>query len=304
MRVVKPLTINDATFTSSTIPEPDSSVGEIVWAAATFTLGTRRINTTTHRVYEVVADPNTADDPVDGVDANPPTWVNVAATNKFAMVDTINSTQSLETTQLITEFTMDVVANSIAGFAIEEATAINITMTDPIVGIVFDRDIDMVDNSEVIDWYYYFFSPIVQKTEFVILDMPAFPAATIKMTVDGGDIKFGNVVIGNQIPLGVANHGTSVQLLDFSRKETDEFGNTVVIPGRTSKLVDYDVTVATDKVGFVFNTLAKLTTIPAVWVGTDEVDDATLVFGYYRHFQDNITTPTITDATIQIEGLT
>lgn len=303
MKVIRPITITDSNFTSSTVPEPDASVGEIEWTVGTYTLGTQRIESATHRVYEVVADPSTSDQPSVGVNANPPTWIEVAPTNKWAMFDNVNSTKTEDGTQLIVELTAGVVANSIAGFAIEGANAINVTVTDPIDGIVYNNDVDMNDNSEVADWYYYFFSPIVNRQRFALLDLPAYPAATIKITVDGNDLKFGSLIVGNTLSLGIANYGTSLQLLDFSRKETDDFGNITVVEGRNSKLVSYDVTVPTDKVSYVFNTLSTLTTIPAVWLGTDEVNDATLVFGYYRDHQINIATPSISDATIQIEGL-
>lgn len=303
MRVVKPEEITDAKFTSSTIPEPDASVGEIEWVAGNYTTGTRRISTTTHRVYEVTADPDTTDDPEVGVLANPPTWVDVAPTNKWALFDSVNSTQSTETTQLVIEITNGQTINSVAGFSIEGTTAINVTVTDPTEGVVYDTDVDMVDNSAVADWYYYFFAPIVQVSQFALLDLPAYPAATIKITFDGGAIKVGSLVLGNQLELGIANYGTSVQLLDFSKKEADSFGNIVVTKGRNSKLVDFDVTIPKEKVNYVFSVISSITTIPSVWVGDDGSNDPTLVFGYYRDYQNNISSPTITDATIQVEGL-
>jgi len=301
MRVIRPQLVDDTNLTSSTIPEPDT--GETVWTPGTRLLGEQFISTVTHRVYEVVADPSTTDDPVDGVDANPPTWVNVAPTNKFAMFDNINSTQSLETTSLVVEIDTGLITNSIAGFNIDGASTINVTMTDPVEGVVFDRDISMINQEVVGSWWDYFFAPIINITSFVILDMPLFPDATIKITVTGGSIAFGNLIVGSQITLGITNFGTSLQLLDFSRKETDSFGNTVVVPGRTSKLVNFNVTVQKSLVGYTFNQLDDLTGIPSVFVGTDEFDDATLVFGYYRDLQINISSPTIIDMTLTVEGL-
>lgn len=302
MRVIIPQPVNDTNLTSSTIPEPDS--GETVWTPGTRSLGERFISTVTHRIYEVVADPNTTDDPVDGVDANPPTWVNVAPTNKFAMFDNVNSTQSSETTSLVVEIDTGLITNSIAGIDIDGASTINVTMTDPTAGEVFNRDISMINNSQVGGWYDYFFAPIINITSFVVLDLPVFPAATIKLTVTGATIEFGSLVVGSQVTLGVSNFGTSLQLLDFSRKETDTFGNTVVVQGRTSKLVNFDVTVQKALVGYVINQLNGLTTTPSVYVGTTESDDSTLVFGYFRDVNINISSPTITDMTLVVEGLT
>ena len=302
MRVIVPIGITDVNLFSSTIAEPDT--GEVVWIPATVTLGEERISTVTHRVYEVVADPSTTDDPVIGVDANPPSWVNKRPTNKFAMFDDRNSTKSEANAQIIVEIKNGVVADSAAGFSIEEANLINITVTDPIDGEVFNLDIDMNDNSRIADYWDWYFTPIIRKREFVVLGLPAYKNATIKMTADGNDIKFGNFLTGTEIVLGVADFGTSLGLLDFSRKEVDTFGNTVVTPGRNSKLVNFNATVKFEDVGFVFNTLSDLTNIPSVWVGTKTVDDPTLSFGYFRNVRQNITFPTITDLTITVESLT
>jgi len=306
MIVVKPITIIDAILDSSTIAEPDS--GETTWIAGTYNLGDQRIQIATHRIYEVVADPSTTDDPTganQGINADPATWIDAGPTNKWAMFDNINSTASTEATQLVVEITPAELFNAVAGFQIFDVTDINVTVDDPVAGEVYNTDVDMVDNSEVIDWYYYFFSPIIRASSFALLDLPAYPNATMTLTVDGGSaIEFGNFIIGSQLTLGVANYGTSVQLLDYSRVETDTFGNKVVTPGRTSKLVNYNVTVLRSKVNYVFDTLSSLTGIPSVWIGgSGGTDDATLVFGYYRDFQDNISSPLITDATLTIEGV-
>lgn len=299
MRVIKPLEVTDPTLTSSTIGEPD--MGETVWVPYTSVVGDRRTSVVTHRVYEAVV--ASADDPVDGVNATPPTWVDVAPVNKWAMFDTVNSTQSTETTQLVVEITPSEAFSAVAGFNVTGASSINITVTSASDGVVFNKDITMIDNSAVVDAYTYFWSPFVIITEFAVLDIPPYNDATVKITVDGSNIGFGNFIVGNQIELGVANYGTSVQLLDFSRKETDEFGNTVVVKGRNSKLVDFDVTILKSRVNYVYGVVQSLTTIPSVWIGDDGTNDPTLVFGYSRDYQNNISTPTITDATIQIEGL-
>jgi hypothetical protein len=303
MRVLPPTIVTDATFTSSTIAEPDA--GETTWAAGTYATGVKRINITTHRIYEVVADPSTADDPIVGVLATPPTWSDIGPTNKWAMFDTVIGTVSTDNLTLSVVLDPDAVVNGVAGFNINGATSINVTMTDPSAGVVYNNDVPMLDNSSVIDFYEYFFEPIVNITSFVLLDLPAYINASTTFTAIGaGDVTVGTFVYGNQISLGVANHGTSLQLLDFNIRERDTFGNfKVTTDRRTAKLVDYDVTIPTSKVGYVYNTLSRLTTIASVWGGTGEPDDSTLVYGYYRNMNINIDAPSVSSATIQIEGL-
>ena len=298
MIVVVPTLINDARLTSSTIPEPDT--GEEVWAPYTSAIGDERISTVTHIVYRAAF--VSTDDPVDGVNANPPTWVNVRPTNKHAMFDGTNSTKSEEDTQLIVELTPGFVNNSISGFAIEAVNLINVIVTDPVAGEVYNEDVDMSDNSKIVDWYAYFNEPIVKRTEFILLDLPAYTSATIKLTADGGDIRFGNLIIGSQLDLGITNVGSNLNLVDYSRYEVDDFGNTVITPGRTSKLVEFDLTIQEGDSSRIFNTVDSLTGIPSVWVGTTDVADATLVFGYYRDFKINLS-HIIQSATLTIQGL-
>jgi len=302
MIVVKPFEITDEALVSN-IPEPDT--GEAVWDdQATYNTGDEVIKTETHRVYRSATDANT-DDPEKGVLADPPTWVDIAPTNRYAMFDGVISRQSVSPNSISVEITAGELINGVAMFNISSLSA-NVTMTDPIEGEVYNTDIELRDNSEVDDYYAYFFSPILQKTEFILLDLPPYPNATIGVTLTntGSDVKAGEVVIGKQTVLGVAEYGTSLSLMDFSVRERDEFGNFIVNRRRTSKLVDFDGYVGTGKVGYVFKQLDKLTTIPCVWSGNPEQgSDITLVYGYYKDMTINISNPSTSSVTIQIEGL-
>lgn len=279
MKVITPTPITDVILTSSTIPEPDT--GEIVWVPHLSVVGEEAISTVTHRVYKSTT-ANT-DDPVDGVDKIPPTWTNVRATNKYAMFDNANSTKSTETTQLIVEITPGFINSAVAGFAIEDVNTINIIVDDPTDGEVFNQDVDMSDNSKITDWYLYYTSPIVKKSDFVVTGLPAYGSATIKVTADGNDIKFGNLVIGNELDLGITNTKTKFSAVDFSNYEVDSFGNTAITPGLTAKLVEYDVTIEEGDESRVYNIVTSLTGIVAVWVGDISLTEAALSFGYYKN---------------------
>lgn len=298
MRVVKPITMTDAILTS-TIAEPDT--GETVWTAGTYNVGDERIKLSTHRIYRATT--TTTDDPEVGVLADPPTWTNIGPTNKYAMFDSVNGTQSTATTTLDVDIEPGVIVTSVSGFNISAST-IDITMTDPTDGVVYSESLDMFDNTDIIDYWEYFFLPIVNKTEFVLTGLPSYPLATTSVDFGAtGTINVGTLVLGRELNLGIALYGGSLKLLDFSKKTQDEFGNFVVTQGRTSKLVEFDVAIEKVKTKYVFNALSLLTTVPAVWIGSDDVDDESLVFGYYRDSQINISNPTYNDCTITVEGL-
>lgn len=113
----------------------------------------------------------------------------------------------------------------------------------------------------------------------------------------------GELVIGRQVELGVALYGTGVGIIDYSRKSTDEFGVITVVKRDYSKRCEFDVAVDTELVGYVQRTFAGIRARPVVWIG-DESQEATLVYGYYRDFSISISTPSFSDATITVEGLT
>lgn len=301
MRVVRPITMTDSILVS-TIPEPDASVSEVLWTAGTYNAGDERIKTTTHRNYRATSTTN--EDPEVGVLSDPPTWIDFAPTNKYAMFDSVNGTVSTDSTALDVDITPGEVANSVSGFNITGASTVTVIMDDPADGEVYNTVIDMVDNSDIFDYWEYFFEPIINKTEFSLLGLPAYNQATLSINFAGdADISVGTLVIGKEINLGIARYGGSLKLLDFSKKTQDEFGNFIITQGRTSKLVEFDVAIPAKKTKFVFNTLSALTTTPSVWIGSDDIDDASLVFGYYRDSQINISNPTFNDCTITVEGL-
>lgn len=299
MRAIKPVGVDDTTLFSTSIPEDDYPV----WMAGAYVIGDKVIKTTTHRIYECLV--NTSDDPEVGVLAVPPTWLDIGATRPWRMFDGSISSQSNDTSDIVVVLEPGRTISSVSSFNIEDITSVNITMVDPIEGEVYNRDVDLQDNTSIVDWYTYFFEPISVATEFLVLDLPPYGSAktTVTYSVET-EGRVGELVIGSAIVLGVTNYGTSVQLLDFSRKERDEFGKFTVIKRNTSKLVNFDVTVPTGRVGYIFNQLSKLSTIPMVWVGTEAEDDDTLIYGYYRDFRVDISSFNISDCSIEVEGLT
>lgn len=306
MRVIQPVDlISGAALTSSTIPEPDTAAGEVTWTAGTYNAGTQRILTTTHLIYEVVASPSTTDAPDVGAAKDVPTWIVVGYTNRCRMFDGVVGSASNETSAPLTvAVTPGRIATAVAAFNMTGVSEVTIQMNDPTEGLVYSETVSLQDNSSVVDWYQYFFSPIVTRSEFVVMDMPSYSQATISVSFDGDtSVSVGTMVMGQQLTLGVACYGTSIQLLDFSRKERDDFGNFIIVPRRTAKLVDFDIRIDKGRIGYVMRNLSALTTIPCVWVGTDESDDDTIVYGYYKNYINTIDGPVKCSATLQIEGL-
>jgi hypothetical protein len=187
-----------------------------------------------------------------------------------------------------------------------DATEVVVTVTDPIEGVVYTNTVSLNDNSAITSWWSYFFEPILRKSEIVLFDLPNYGEAILDVEVNttiGDTAKVGQIVFGNQKLLGITTYGTTVSIQDYSTKDTDAFGNVVITERRFAQLVDYDVKVNTTSVRDVQKTLATLRSTPVVYSGTEDGSYGDLVYGYYRSFNINVSSPSLSDATIEVEGL-
>lgn len=296
MIIIQPVPVTAAMLTASNVPETDAPT----WTAGTYTLGQQRVYD--HHVYEVIVS-STTDRPDIGAALTTPSWLDLGATNRFKMFDQIISTQTVYAAEIDVDILPGAIINAAAFFGLS-GNSITLTMTDPTDGVVFTETRSLQDNTIIIDWYTYFFEEISFLPDMVFLGLPAYGTATLTAYIDGGagDAKVGEVVIGKQRTIGVTNFGTSVSIIDYSVKSTDDFGNTVITTRAYSKRADYDVTVETAAVAAVQKALADIRTTPTVFIG-DEDRPETVVYGFYKQFNIVLSTPSISDCSIEVEGL-
>lgn len=296
MKIVTPQDVTPATLTASNV-----AITETLWTAGTYTTGTQRYEGIT--LYEVIATPSTTDQPSVGAAKAVPTWKVISKINRYKMFDSVISTQTTRAGTIAVTIDPAEIVNAVAFFGLAGNT-VNVTMTDPVSGVVYNQTKNLQDNTLIIDWYSYFFENIYPLTDAVFADLPSYLNATITATIDAGagTAACGEMVIGRQSTLGVANFGTSVSIQDYSIKTTDAFGNTVVEQRAFSKRADYDVTVETNRVATVQKLLADIRTTPTVFIGEDNKPE-TVVYGFYKSFNIVISTPSISDCSIEVEGL-
>ena len=299
MIIVRPVLIDDSVLTSSNVPEADFSE----WLAGTaYTTGStvQVTDDLIHSVYEALG-ATTGDYPPD----SPDKWLRVSATNTWAMFSDQISDTTNEAVEILVTLTPSAIVNAISFFGLDAST-VTVEMDDPVEGIVYTNTVTLVDEaSSINNWWSYFYEPITIQSDLVLLDLPPFSSADINITISApsGTAKCGLVSIGSQQRLGTANHGTSVSIIDYSRKDLDSFGRPIITKRNFSKRASYDVSIPTSQVGSVQSTLAGLRTTPMTWVG-DANNSATVVYGYYRDFDIVIATPILSSASIDVEGLT
>ncbi|MFC0708437.1 hypothetical protein [Azorhizophilus paspali] len=296
MKIIKPIDITGALLISSSVPENDYAA----WSAATaYAVGGRVVRA--HRIYEALI-ANTGVDPATNA-SNPPKWLDLGATNRWRMFDDRVGSLTERVGSIAVTLQPGAVINSLALFNLRGRSA-TVVMTDPLEGEVYRREVSLVD-AGVGDWYEWFFAPIGRRTDIVLLDLPAYGTAELSVTIDNAadTAACGHLVTGSQSEIGVALYGTGVGIADYSRKEIDEFGQSVVIERAFSKRAEFDVVVDTARVGLVQRLLATNRARPVVWIGEASYE-ATVLFGFFKDFSISISGPEVSDATITVEGLT
>lgn len=297
MKIIRPTAITDAILTSSTVAEADYAVYN---PSTTYALGARVIVTTgDHHIYESLQAGNTGNTPA----SSPTWWLPISATNRWKAFDGKIADQTSNATSIsyvLTPGSFDAIA-----LLNMDATSVQITLTDPTYGEVYDQTIDLVSTGNVVDGYTYFFEPITRRTALALLDIPPYSSASVSIIITntGGTAKVGEIVLGRQSDIGETEYGPSIGIIDYSKKEADTFGNYIVLERAYSKRISCQLSLLNGKVDEMVRQLELYRATPLVWAAAEEFSSL-IVYGFYKSFDVVIPGPTVSNCSLEIEGLT
>ena len=298
MQIIPPILIGPDELDQSNV-----AITETPWEAGTYDTGVQR--SVGIDLYEVVAVPDTSDEPVAGAAADPPTWIRLGVINRFRMFDFVIGEKTVQTGGPI-DVTLDAggLNNGVALFEVE-ASSVQVIVDDPVEGVVYNKTANMVDNSNILDFYDYFFAPQNTRTEVAFVDLPAYASATIQVIIDNGesDTSVGELIVGRLNELGVTLLDFNQRIEDFSRKERDVFGNFIIVERRFAKIATYGVSMANSFVPFVFNAMSSVRARPVVYIG-DDAQEETITLGFYDDLNILRQGPTVSEMTLEVQGLT
>ena len=299
MDIIRPVVVTDAVLDSSNVPENDYAE----WNVATaYTVGNRVILLSTHRIYEAVGS-STGVNPATDDGTN---WLNIGATNRWKAFDQKISDPVTQLDSISYTLTDDTsTPTGVALFGLKGVSA-TVTVTDAVEGEVYNQTNSLLDSDEIFDWFSYFFEEITYVSTTLFTGIPPYRGSTVSVTVTedtGETAQLGQLVFGSLTELGVTTYGTAISIQDFSRKETDAFGNFIVVERAFANLVDFDVRLPTQTAGRVRRILAEYRATPIVYIGNEDSSFGTVVYGFYRNFDITLDTPSLSFAAIEVEGL-
>ena len=297
MRVIKSVVTTDAILTSSNIPEDEYPA----WVSGTSYTALDKV-IYEHKIYErIVTGAGTTTPDLDQIN-----WLDSGYTNRYRMFDNIISSVSSRTGGIEFTLTPNQVINGIALLNVNAST-VRVVMNDSIEGVVYDRTKELRSSSNVIDYYSYFFAPLINLGDLdtaIFLDLPNKPTATITVYVSSGVglVEVGEVVYGVQSIVGRTNYGTAIGITSYSRKDKDEFGKVTVVKRKNSKYADYDIDIDNTNLAFVQRLFQDIDSVPCVFIGNPEMEEL-IVYGFYSDFKATISFPTVSKCTLRVEGL-
>lgn len=301
LTIVRPLAVTDTILDSTDVPENDYAA----WAVGTtYDVGDRVILTSTHRIYESLQTSNTGNSPTALGSAF---WIDAGPTNRWAVFDTSVSTQTVQADSITYQLTPGEAVNSIGILNILAGTEINITMVSPSTGspgIVYERTVDLSGLPLTPDWWAWFYGQKSVPTQSIALDLPSYSDCEITIEILGGsDLAVGVVLIGSQQNFGLGiKYGARVGIQDYSRKETNTFGETVLVQRAFAKRANFNLFINKSEVDSFQNALSSIRAVPVLWIGSTDYE-ATTLFGFYKNFDILISYPENSDCELEIEGL-
>ena len=300
--VVSPLAITDAMLTASNVAETDYPV----WSSGTtYALAARAILTSsgTHKIYESLQASNTNHDPL----TSQLWWIEVSPTNRWCAFDTAVSTQTKQATSITYTITPGQAVNTIALLNITGGTSVTISMTSALAGgaTVYSKTVDLSSLPIAPDWWVWFYGVKTAPTQVILNDLPSYTDGVISVNLSGtSSLALGVLMIGRQRAFGVGiQYGARVGIQDYSRKEKNDFGDTILVQRAFAKRANFDMQVARAEVDSFQTFLSEVRATPCLWIGST-VYESTTVFGFYKNFDILISYPEHADCSLELEGLT
>lgn len=297
MKVLIPKDFNEAMLVSSNAVEIYPA-----YNPATTYAKDAKVDYGTH-IYQSLVNTNVGNQP----DISPLSWVDIGPDNKHAMFDAQVSTQTTSTSPLTVVVNTAAIDSLYVGNV--AAATVKLTVRSGLGGAIVYEQLKSLTGSITADWFEYFFSDVLtNQTQVLFTGIPSVSNAHCTLEfVSTGTIAVGQIAFGRIQELGATSMGVQSGIRDYSRKETDEFGNTSFVVRGFSKWLNVQLIVTRARFNLVQRNLYALRAKPVVWIGSDttpEYDEALVVYGYFKDFVHAIDYYSHSICDLEIEGLT
>lgn len=230
-------------------------------------------------------------------------WVDMGAINPKRFEDEYVNTQTKSATAL--NLTLNIPSGFVNSFAFFNTDGRKITILDRNDAVIFEKELTVRD--VVSNWWQYFFGGSFSYRNDVwrVGDTDYGGQIKIKIEPNEKGSNLGHLVIGKKVFLGKTLWEPEVSNLDYSKKITDDWGNTKMRKGKTAKYVSAKIVLPSSQVDFVNKTLQKAAGELNLFIGDEREDgfECLSVFGAAKDASITITNSQTSELNLNIEGV-
>ena len=288
MKILTPIELTSYT---TNVTENDYAQWDV---GTTYTIGQRVIVLSEHAIYESLANSNVGNIPL----LSPAYWAYVSKTNAYKAIDSKVSTMTINSETLTFEFPTST-AIAIA-FLNVECKNIKVEILES-ENVVWEEEREGTQrDSSTYNWYDYFFSGFVYVNEFVF-EHPYRPSGTYRITLNNpsGVCKVGVMVSGKYFFVGNTTWGAKLGFNDYSKKETDEWGETYLKVGNFSDYFNGEILVDTPRLPIIRKVLREIRGKASLFI----TETNTSLYGWCREPELVWETQVKSIITFDIQGL-
>ena len=309
MKIVPPVTVNDARLTSTTIAEPDTARSEVAWVSGSnYAIGAQVIRTQTHRRYQALVAITAG---TTAPESAPTQWTDIGPTNRYAMFDTERNSSAVVTgTSISIVITPSLRVSALCIFGMVGIETVTVTGRSGIGGsVVYSKTVNLSSRTTA-DWSDYFFGTFSNRESLVLLDLPL--QTNLSVTVDfaraaSGTMSIETVAIGNPLDIGGAQYGASSDIIDFSRVDRDAFGNATLVKRKNVPVFSATILADKAKVPAIRKLREQYAATPLVFLALDDSSDsyfdALALIGIYKRMTVVVDYPNSSLVQLEAEGL-
>lgn len=231
-------------------------------------------------------------------------WLDDRPCNKCAMFDSSNNTSTVADGPLVVTLNPGGIVNSVALFNVAgQAIQLEVLRN----GVAVYDETFVLSQRNTSRWSEYYFGEFDSRTQAIFGDLPFAAGAQIRMTITGGSVSVGNVVMGRRQALGSPEIGAEPFFTDYSRKQWDaDFGSYEFVKRDYSRGFRVQLLVDNGQLNRIFSVLTSIRATPTLFVTTEnELFTETLVtYGVLQDARIVISYPNYSLVNLTVEGLT
>lgn len=294
MKLIRPYTVTAANLTSN-VAETYAEYA----VSATYALGDIVRSAATNHAYESLVAGNIGNALTDASK-----WLDLGSTNRWAMFDNVNGTVTTATSPIDVTIAVTGRADGVALIGLV-GESVQIIVRNDIGVTIYDQTTSLISDSGISSWYDYFSEEIAYVSDVLATDIPLYTNVTVQVIISSasGNVACGTMVVGQVRELGGTTYGAKAGIQDYSRKETDDFGNYTLVQRSFAKRSSSRVVCENAQVDAIFELLAQYRATPVIWIGSDDYRH-TWLFGWARDWAIEVVIASHSYLTLEIEGLT